>query len=339
VERTYDAVAALVSCERSEVALIENATRAWDMAFYSFDFAPGDRILTGRAEYASNVIAMLQIAERTGVQIEVIDDDEHGQIDLDDLERRLQPDREGNRVALVAITHVPTHGGLVNPAAAIGARTRAAGVTYLLDACQSVGQMPIDVQDLNCDVLSATGRKFLRGPRGTGFLYVSSALVERLEPPFLDLHAARWVAPDRYVMRDDARRFETWESDVAARIGLGVAIDYARTWDLDAVEARVVSLAAQMRAGLDEIRGVAVHDRGERLSAIVSFTVDGVPAEDVKRDLAADRINTSVSPVEYSQLDLPARGVGDLVRASVHYYNTETEVDRLVQGVSRIARR
>jgi cysteine desulfurase/selenocysteine lyase len=321
VAHAYEAIARLLGCSTAEVALVENATRAWDMVFYAFRFRSGDRILTARAEYQSNMIAMLQVAARTGVRVEVIDDDEHGQVDVERLERRMDDD-----VRLVAITHVPTDNGLVNPAVEIGRITRAAGVPFLLDACQSVGQMPIDVGELGCDMLAATGRKFLRGPRGTGFLYVTESLITELEPPMLDLHSARLVAPDVFEIRSDARRFETWESDVATRIGLGVAVDYANSWGLAAIEARVVPLAAELRRALATVPGVVVRDRGARRCGIVTFTVDGVPAADVRQRLRAAGVNTSVAAEE-------------LVRASVHYYNTDDELDRLVLEVDSIARR
>lgn len=166
IESTYTAIARLLNCATDEVAVVENATRAWDMAFYALCFAPGDRILTGRAEYASNVIAFLHVAARTGASVEVVDDDEHGQISIADLRRRVEIGHGGTGSAkLIAVTHVPSHGGLVNPVEEVGAVAREAGVPFLLDACQSVGQMPIDVQRIGCDMLTATGRKFLRAPR------------------------------------------------------------------------------------------------------------------------------------------------------------------------------
>jgi len=196
-----------------------------------------------------------------------------------------------------------------------------------------VGQLTVDVDRIGCDLFSATGRKFLRGPRGTGFLYVRRSVLDRLVPPFLDLHAATWTAPDRFSIRPDARRFENWERNYAATIGLGVAVDYALSWGLEAIEARVTALAAGLRERLQEVGGVNVHDQGERRCGIVTFTVDGVPAQDVQRRLAERDVNTSVSLVEYARLDLPERGLPDLVRASVHYYNSEDELDRLVDAL------
>jgi cysteine desulfurase / selenocysteine lyase len=332
IDAAYSAIARLIGCDADEVALVENATRAWDMAFYSMQFRPGERILTGHAEYASNVIAMLHVAARTGVVVEVADDDEHGQISVADLRARLEDHRAGP-VRLIALTHVPTQGGLVNPAEEVGAVARQAGVPYLLDACQSVGQMPLDVERIGCDMLAATGRKFLRGPRGTGFLFVRRSMADSLEPPFLDQHAATWTAADRYQVRQDARRFECWEASYALRIGLGTAVEYALSWGLEAIEARVSTLASSLREQLRATRGVRVHDQGQRQCGIVTFTVDGVPALEVQRHLADRGVNTTVSLAERALLDLPRRGLPDLVRASVHYYNTDAEIGRLLAAL------
>jgi selenocysteine lyase/cysteine desulfurase len=329
IERVYDAAAALLNCGRDEIAIIENATRAWDMAFYSIPFQPGDRILTAMAEYASNYIPYLQIAAKTGARVEPIPNDETGQLSIEALRDMLD-----ERVRLIAITHVPTNGGLVNPAAEVGRVAREAGVLYLLDACQSVGQLPIDVQEIGCDMLSTTGRKYLRGPRGTGFLYVRREVLPQLEPPFLDLHAAQWVAKDAYRIRDDARRFENWETYYAGKIGLATAIDYALEWGMDGIWERIQALANELRDRLSAISGVTVRDLGRVRGGIVTFTVDGMEPPSIKADLAARGINVTASGPASTRLDMEARGLTGLVRASVHYYNTEQEVARFCDEVT-----
>jgi cysteine desulfurase / selenocysteine lyase len=334
VDRTYAALAELLGAHPSEIALMDSSTRAWDMAVYSLPIAPQDRVLISRAEYAANAIALLQLQRRTGCQLVLVEDDEHGQIDLEALERALAADD----TAMVSLVHVPTQGGLVNPAVEVGRLCREAGVLFVLDACQSVGQLPLDVQEMGCGVLAGNGRKFLRGPRGTGFLYMHPELIPRVEPIMLDLHAATWTAPDQYEVRDDARRFEMWESDVAARIGLGVAVDHALGWGIDAIAERNAALAAGLRARLAAIPGVEVHDRGEQLCAITTFAVAGVGAEEVRTTLRAQGVNVSVTVATSAQLDLPHRGLDALVRASLHYVTTEDELDRFASLVEQIAR-
>jgi cysteine desulfurase/selenocysteine lyase len=329
IGNTYSALATMLHCRREEIAYAESATRAWDMAFYGIPLQPGDRILTGRAEYGSNWIAMLQRARQTGAVIEVVPDDETGQICVEALRGMLDA-----RVKLIALTHVPTNGGLVNPAAEVGKVARQAGILYLLDACQSAGQMPLNVEELGCDLLSATGRKFLRGPRGTGFLYVREAVLERLEPPFLDMFAAEWVSRDSYRMQPDARRFEAFEANIAAKIGLGVAVDYALQWGLDAIQNRVRELAALLRSRLAALPRVTVHDLGRERCGIVTFTVDGQELWDLRTRLAAQRIHIWTSTPGGTRLDMEARHLTRLARASVHYYNTAEEIDRFCTALA-----
>ncbi|QDU30402.1 putative cysteine desulfurase [Anatilimnocola aggregata] len=331
IERFYTATAALLNCLPEEVAFVENATRAWDQAFYSIPFQPGDRILTAQAEYASNFIAFLQVAKRTGAKVEVIPSDEWGQVSVAALEEMLD-----ERVKLIAITHVPTNGGLVNPAAMVGALARARGILYLLDACQSVGQMPIDVQQIGCDFLSATGRKFLRGPRGTGLLYVRREICQQLEPPLLDLHAATWTSPTSYVVRPDARRFENWEMNYAGKLGLTAAIDYALSWDPGEIERRNRQLATLLREGLRAIKGCRVLDLGQQPCAIVSFVMGNIPPCEIQHRLHSLQINVSVSPREYTLLDMDQRELASVVRASVHYYNTEAEIERALAALHEL---
>jgi cysteine desulfurase/selenocysteine lyase len=332
-ERTYAAIARLLGCTVAEIALVENATRGWDMAFYSLRFQAGDRILTSAAEYASNYIAYLQVAKRTGAVVEVVPNDEHGQVSIEAMRKSL----EKGRVALVGLTHTPTNGGLVNPAEEVGRLTQEAGVPYLLDACQTAGQWPLDVDTIACDMLSGTGRKFLRGPRGTGFLYVRRAMIEKLEPPLLDLHAAKWVELDRYEIDPTAKRFENWEQYVAGHIGLGVAVEYALSLGIDAIRDRVTHLAGRLRASLSEIPGVVVRDLGRDKCGIVTFTVEGRDPTELRDSLRERRINVSVTSRSSTRLDMEARGLHAMVRSSVHYYNTEEEVEHLVTAVGELA--
>ncbi|MGH2509476.1 MAG: aminotransferase class V-fold PLP-dependent enzyme [Ktedonobacteraceae bacterium] len=332
LQHTRDAAARLIGCSNTEIALVESATHAWELAFHSVPLQPGDRILTAMAEYASNYIAFLQKAQKYGVTIDVIPNDEHGQISLTALQDMLD-----ERVKLIAITHVPTNGGLVNPAAEVGKIAREQGIFYLLDACQSVGQMPINVETIGCDLLSTTGRKYLRGPRGTGFMYVRRSVLDQLEPPLLlDLHSATWTAPDRYEIQPSAARFEHWESNIAARIGLGVAIDYAMQWGLDAIWQRVRNLAYALRTQLSPLPGVIVHDRGVTQCGIVTFTVEGQDPEKIQQSLAQQRINVTVSVRSSTLLDMDERGLSSVVRASVHYYNSEAEIERFCQAVEML---
>jgi cysteine desulfurase / selenocysteine lyase len=333
LDAVYAATAELIGGRGpDEVALFENATRAFDMALYGLPLEAGDVILTSTAEYHSMFVTYLHRARR-GVRVEVVPSDATGQLDVGALRKRLDA-----RVRLIAMTHMPTNGGLVQPAEAVGEVAREAGVFFLLDATQTVGQIPLDVRRLGCHALAGTSRKYLRGPRGVGFLWVAREWIERLEPPLMEGHAAEWVEPDRYVIRPDAKRFEVWESNVGARLAFGAAIAYAQTLGLERIWARVQALAERLRARLAVVPGVVVRDLGAVRGGIVSFTVLDVDVARVKTSLRAARINVTISAARGTLLDMRARGLPEIVRASVHYYNTDEEIERLVAEVARLAR-
>ncbi|CDN58405.1 aminotransferase class V-fold PLP-dependent enzyme [Neorhizobium galegae] len=332
LEGTYDSLATLVNCTRDEIAIAENATIAWQRAFYSLSFGPGDRILTASAEFAANYIAFLQVAKRTGVSIEVIPNDASGVLDPTALVGMID-----DRVRLIAVTWIPTNGGLINPAAAIGRIARENGILYLLDACQAAGQMPIDVNALGCDILTATGRKFLRAPRGTGFMYMRRSVLEKIEPAMIDLYGAPLTAPGRYELRPDARRFETWEKNYSVRLGLRAAVDYALGVGLDNIEQRCNRLSSRLREGLRELRSVSIHDLGAPLASIISFTVSGWASSAVMAYLTDKGINVSVSPPSSTPVDAYSRQLPPVVRASPHYYNTEEEIDAFLEAIAGLA--
>lgn len=333
LDQVYQLVADLISAAPAEIALLENATAAWCQAFYALEFKRGDRILTCEAEYAANYVAFLHRAKRDGIEIDVIPNDEHGAIDVDALESLID-----ERTALIAITWIPTNGGLVNPAAAVGSVARKHNICYLLDACQAVGQMPVNVQELNCDFLSATGRKFLRGPRGTGFLYVRASRLESLEPAIIDHFAAPWVSSNKYELRADARRFENWENSYALRAGLGESVAYALEIGIDQIHRRAWELAAVLREKLRTQTGAQIRDAGSEHCSIVSFTIDGLDPVRAVSTLRAQGINIGTSDPDSTRLDSESRGLPILMRAAPHYYNIEAELDQLVDGLVKLTR-
>jgi cysteine desulfurase/selenocysteine lyase len=330
IDAVYDLTAGLIGAEPHEIAMIENATRAWDMAFYAIPFRLGDRILTAKAGYHSNVIAFYQMRKR-GVSVEVVPNDDHGQIDIEALDRMMD-----ERVRLVAISHMPTNGGLVQPAEEIGAVVRRWQAYYLLDACQSAGQKPLNVRAMGCHILSASARKYLRGPRGQGFLYVDQAIVGELEPPVLDGHAARWTSRDSYEILPDARRFENWERSYANILAMGEAIRLANQLGADAIWAIVQERAALLRSRLVEVPGVTVTDVGQVKSGIVSFISAAESPEEIARHLKARRINVTTSSVASTRFDMEDRGLDKVVRASVHYLTTDEEIELLVSAVREL---
>jgi selenocysteine lyase/cysteine desulfurase len=333
IEAVYASIGRLLGARPGQIALVESATEGWSRGFQAIAFSRGfsadDRILVSSAEYASNVLPLLQVAGASGASVEFIPDDGHGCVDVGAL-----ADLMDERVAVVAITHCPSQNGLINDVEAIGAIVGGSDAWYIVDACQSAGQVPIDATAIGADFLSATGRKFLRGPRGTGFLYASDRALADLEPFPLDLHSATWLSHG-YAVRSGAQRYEYWERAYAAVLGLGVAVDYALDLGIDAIAERITTLATRTRAALAEIGGITVRDRGLHRSGIVTFTSNALPADELVPLIKADGINVSLSTADYARVDFDAHGISSQVRVSPHAYNSEDEVDALVASVER----
>ena len=325
----YNSFATLLNCHADEIALTDGATQAWHRAFHSVPLRKGDRVLTANNEYNSNWLSLRRRCDLVGASLEVVPSDAHGLIDVEALQKMLD-----DRVKLVAITQITNSNGMVNPVMEVGAALRGSNAIYLLDACQAVGQMPVDVERIGCDLLSGAGRKFLRGPRGTGFMYVRRSALEKVEPAVIDIHAAKWTGRDSFEWRPDARRFEHMEYNVADRLGMGAAVDHALSWGLDAIEARILGLSTLLRERLNELPGVQVRDQGTRPSGINTFTIEGQDPNALLLKLRAQGINTSVTNFDWAWLDLHARGIESIMRASLHYYNTEEEVERFVEALA-----
>ncbi|WP_019819396.1 aminotransferase class V-fold PLP-dependent enzyme [Saccharomonospora saliphila] len=323
-------LAALVGADREEIAITDSATRSWLSVFTAVPWTEGDRILTAAPEYSSNLIAMLDLARRRGVRVEQVPSTPGGEMDVEALRTLLDDD-----VRMVAVTHAPTNGGLVQPVERIGAVVAGSPALYLVDACQTAGQVPLDLHRIGADALSGTGRKYLRAPRGTGFLAVLRAVLDTLAPAHLDLTSAT-LDGDRVRPRADAQRFELFERSVAAVLGLGEAVRYYRGVGLDWVHDYVTALAAHLRAELDRIPAVTVTDQGVHRSGIVTFRAETVTASTLASRLRERGINVTVSRPPSTPWDTRHPDLDDLVRASVHYYNTPGEVARLCSEVTAL---
>lgn len=333
IAAAYDSVAELCGTQRRNVAFVENATAGVALILSTFAWKPGDQVVTTRNDYASNQIMMLSLAQRYGVEILRARDLDEGGADPEDFARLLA----GDRVKLALVTWVPTNSGLIQPVAQLGASCAAAGVPFAIDACQAVGQLPIDVGALQCDYLTASARKFLRGPRGIGFLYAADRVLNAgYHPLFADMRGADWTHHDAFELRPDARRFENWEFAYALVLGMGAAADYAIAAGQERTSARARSLAADLRTGLATIPGVRVLDRGRELAAIVSFEPGRADPADVVKRLRERGINASWTPRTSATIDLDDKDVAAIVRLSPHYYNTEAELGRALEEIGAL---
>ncbi len=331
VESVRRAAAELLGSQTREIAFVSSGSAGWGAAFAALPaLQRGDRILVGRHEWGGNLATLQRAAQAAGAQVEVIPCAPDGSVSADALSGMIDA-----RVRLVALTWLPANGGLVNQAADIGRVTRAAGVPYFIDAGQALGQLPGDVEALGCDVLKGAARKFLRAPRGTALLYVRQSFLSRLQPAFGDVLSAPWQ-PNGYHLREDARRFETSEMPIALLLGLGTALRYALDIGIAAIRARIDALAQQLRVKLSAVDGITLHDLGTVRSGLVALTLAGFAAHDVRHLLAQHRINVGVNGLAYTPLDMQARGLTDIVRASVSYFTTEEELDTLVDALAQI---
>ncbi|MGF6721633.1 cysteine desulfurase/selenocysteine lyase [Paraburkholderia sp. GAS41] len=334
IEQARTLASRLLNARPAEIALTTGNSPAWGGAFAALGtWRPGDRILVARHEWGGNLATMRLTAQRAGASIEAIPSDDSGAVDPQALEAMLD-----ERVRLIALTWMPANGGLINPAAAIGHVARRHGIAYFIDAAQSAGQLPIDVTQVGCDVLTSVGRKALRGPRGTGLLYVRQDFLPRLTPAFVDTYSAPLDTNGEPVLRDDAARLEPSELAPALRCGLANALQEALDIGLDNIRARIDDIAQTLRTELAQIDGVTVLDQGRERSGLVSFNVAGQEAAAVQRTLAAQGVSIGSNGVAYTPFDMNARGLDTIARASVSYLTTTAEIDTLLDRVRGLIR-
>ena len=328
---SYSLIARLINAQPSEIAFLSSATDAWGRAFYSLKLGPGDKIVTAFNEYCSNFVSFLDRERKSGIEIIVIGPNDEGELDLEAMEAALD-----DRVKVIAISHVPSSSGQINPVQDVGRLARRHHIPFLLDACQSVGQLPIDVEAIGCDMLTATGRKFLRGPRGTGFLYIRQSLQARLEPVMLTNQAALWISAHNYQLRTDAQMMEAWERNVAAQLGMAQAVRYLLEIGVEAASDRSLMLAQRLRAALRDLPGFRLTDPGRQHSAIITCQHDRLSPQEIKTTLEQRNIAVQVASVMHTRLDLEARGIESTLRISPHYINHDDDIGLLCEALSAL---
>jgi len=320
----YRQLGKLFHANANQFAFVNHSTDAYAKALSSIPFDKGDYILTTINDYSSNQLAFLSMQRRLGIEVLRAPDLEVGGVDVQAMEEMIQR----YRPRLVAVTHVPTNSGLIQPVEEIGSICQRENILYLVDGCQSVGQLPVNMQDIQCDFFTASFRKFLRGPRGAGFLYVSDkALQSGLTPLFPDLRSANWLEADRFVPKSTAQRFEYWEQAYALVMGSAACVAYAYKMGIQDIHDRTTSLAAYTRSRLEQLPGCQVLDQGKKLCGIVTFHL---PVDDplpLQQYLKTHKVNTAVAYRENALIDFDRKGVSWAMRISPHYYNTREEID------------
>ncbi len=330
---TYKLIARLINANASEIAIVENASTAWGLAFYGIEFKPGDEIITSEMEYSTNVLAFLNVQEQLGVIIKLIPNDEQGNFTITEFKQAISA-----KTKLIAITYIASTTGGMMPVTEIGKIAAEHGILYLIDACQAAGHAPLDVKEIGCDMLSVTGRKYLRAPRGTGFLYVRREVQDKLKVLYMDSLAAELISDNEFKLRDDARRFELYEKNRSLILGLGRAVEYALNIGVGRIWERIQHLAALLRSQLVTINGLTLHDQGTNQCGIVTFSIAGVESIAIKEKLAKQDINVSVGQPASTMYYMNKHHITSLVRASVHYYNTEEEIAILIDAIKQINR-
>lgn len=329
----YSETAKLIGCKPKNIAFAHDATDAYAKALSSINFQKGDTIVTTDDDYASNHIQFLSLKKRHNLKIHRIKNLENGDLDLEDFLKLVKTQTP----KLTAVTHVPTNSGLIQDIVAIGEICKEYNILYLVDACQSVGQIEVDVNTIQCGFLTATGRKFLRGPRGTGFLYVSDQLLEKgFEPVFIDGGGAIWTEVDKYKSFNTAQRFQTWESPYALMVGLSEAIRYANVMGIDKISAYNARLMNKLRTNLTEISDVQLFDKGSQRCNLLTFRKLGKSLERITRILDENQVYYSISNKEWGLLDYRKKGVEWTIRLSPHYFNNLDEMDRVAEIIRKI---
>ena len=339
IERFYNSAAALIGGSAEGIAYVDSGTRAWNSIMYAVPgLGPGKQIITARSEFGSNLVSLAHLASLTGASVDLVEVDANGRIQLEHLLSMVS-----ERTALVALSMVNAHAGTVNDLAGVGQALKeiAPDVTFVVDGCQAAGQIPIDVTALGASALTVTGRKWLRGPRGSGFLYVDPQELHRFRPTAFDQTIAGLQTPGTFPhtdlsIRDDARRFEMWERSHATMLGLGQAIDVTMALGVDAIQERIAALASALRIGIASIPGLDVLESADERSGIVGVSRSSGSVWEIVSALKETGFEVGAMPRWEAPPAFGGRTDKSVLRLSPHIFNTSEEIQQALDALWQV---
>lgn len=324
----------LINANPRNMAFAISATDAYSKVLYSFKWTEKDVILTTKDDYVSNIISFIHINRRFGSQIKFVDCLDSGDLDYEDLARKL----EQYKPTIFALTHIPTSAGTIHDAEKAGEICANFDTYYLLDACQSIGQLDVDVRKIKCDFLTVTGRKFLKAPRGTGFLYVANHILDTdMGPLCIDLAGSTWDSETSFKFGSEAKRFEFWEKNYSNFLGLTQAIREINEIGIEKIAAYNKMLSGYFRNELEQVDGLKIYDHGSLKGNIITWKIPGLKQSEISKLFHERRVIFSFSSNTSALYDLNKKGEEWLVRFSPHFFNTTEEADQVGEILSKFS--
>lgn len=320
---------------KDEIAFIDSASRGWNLIIYGLDIKESDVIVTLSSEYGTNLLTIYDIAKRTHCGIKVIQCDNEGNFSLDDVDQALQ-----SGGTILAVSHVAAQGSIVNPVVELGILAQKYDAIYIVDGCQAVGQIKVDVQQINCCAYVTAGRKWLRGPRGTGILYVRRNAPIRT--PQIDLASADLVFDELGTVvdvkvRDDAKQFELWEKSTSSLLGLANAIQEYMDYGIDTAEQEICAKANYIRSFVVSNQHLALVGSENSSTGVVGFYIKD-PKQEKKVKELIEKENFIISYV--CDWDCPTffpqNGVQYIFRISPHYYTSNDDIQAICNLIQRL---
>lgn len=334
IERFYLNVAKLINCRATEVSFSFSSTLAWNQVFNSIPLSKKENIVIFENEYSSNHISILK-RKNAFNDLRIVKTNKYGSIDFEDLEKKIDL-----KTKVLHVTHIASQCGNEFPIDAIGKvlKRKNPNSIYFIDACQSAGQKEINVKKLRCDILVASGRKYLMGPRGTAFLYVKSSLKKKLQSSILDMTSTRIKYTDNLVMNKNYRFLETFEHSPALKLGFSLAIRNTLNIGVKNINKRLIKLSKYLRLKLNENNKIYFYENANFLSGINTIDFKGYSNNEVFNYLKKNKIYANLTTSNVSYLYFKKIKKKELLRVSFNYYNTKNEIDKFAILVNNYVR-